>query len=199
MNLPAHICLAVAVQTIIGSACLIQDVALALAIKEDFSKYLVVAWVLHPDLIPNEVSCVVPEPKPPSDVGQRRLFLRASKIMHTKRDTLWRCVFIKVMEVHDFNQPDGDSSGDSGSDLSNADIDSVPRFSSAASSLRPWPQIYHFMGPVDPSREPWPSLPHYGGRVVWPSSSSSVSYDLAAFGSRCIRQRRMGRLVKRRV
>jgi hypothetical protein len=69
MNLPVHICLAAAVQTIIGSACLILYVALALVNKDDFSKYLVVAWVLHPDLIPKEVRCVVLEPKPPSDVG----------------------------------------------------------------------------------------------------------------------------------
>jgi hypothetical protein len=43
--------------------------------------------MLCPDLIPIEVSCVVPEPEPPSDVGRPPLFLRVLEIMHIKCDT----------------------------------------------------------------------------------------------------------------
>jgi hypothetical protein len=46
MNLLTHIWSVEAVQTIIGLACLIQEVALASANEEDLSMYLVVAWVL---------------------------------------------------------------------------------------------------------------------------------------------------------
>jgi hypothetical protein len=76
------------VQTIIGFACLIQEVAPALVNKDDLSKYLAVVWVLHPDLIPNEVGSVVLEPELLSVMGQPPLFLHASEIMHTKCDTL---------------------------------------------------------------------------------------------------------------
>jgi hypothetical protein len=125
-----------------------------LANKEDLSMYLAVEWVLRPDLIPNEVGYAVSEPELPYVVGQPPLFLHVSEIMHTECDTLQCEVFTRDIEVHDFNRLEGVSSGDSGSDSSDSGADGVPGFSSAASSLQPWPQIYHFVGPADPSDEP---------------------------------------------
>jgi hypothetical protein len=52
------------------------------------SEFLAVAWSLHLDLIPSEVGCVILEPKEPSIVGQRPLFLREEEIIHSKQSTL---------------------------------------------------------------------------------------------------------------
>jgi hypothetical protein len=134
-NLPMHIWSVQVIQATIGSACLIQEVVLASENKEDLSKYMTVAWVLHPDLIPIKVGCVVSEPVQPSVVGQPPVFLRMSEIMNTKCDTLQHRVFIQVIEVHDFNLPEGDSSGDSGLDSNDYDADGAPGFSSVTSSM----------------------------------------------------------------
>jgi hypothetical protein len=56
-------------QQIVGSSCLIFDVALSSASGEYMSHFLATAWSLHPDLIPSEVGCVAPEPEEPSVVG----------------------------------------------------------------------------------------------------------------------------------
>jgi hypothetical protein len=145
--------------------------------KEDLSKYMTVAWVLHPDLIPIKVGCVVSEPVQPSVMGQPPVFLHMSEIMNTKCDTLQHRVFIQVIEVHDFNLPEGDSSGDSGLDSNDSDADGAPGFSSVTSSLRPWPRIYRFMRAANPSSAPCPSLPCHGGMVAWLKAASTTGSD----------------------
>jgi hypothetical protein len=62
---PAHIWLAESIQEIIGSSCLVFEVAPCSASKSHMSKFMVVDWSLTLDLIPTEVGCVVPEPVPP--------------------------------------------------------------------------------------------------------------------------------------
>jgi hypothetical protein len=49
---------------------------------------LVVAWAIHPNLIPMKISCIVPELMEPFMDGEPSLFLRASEIIHSKCDTL---------------------------------------------------------------------------------------------------------------
>jgi hypothetical protein len=85
------------------------------------SQFLAAAWSLHPDLIPIEVGCVVPEPEEPSVVGQPPLFLRASEIIHDKQNTLQFRAFVKVIEVHDFTPSSDSSSDDASSDDSVGD------------------------------------------------------------------------------
>jgi hypothetical protein len=103
------------------------------------SQFLAVAWVVHPDLIPNEVGCVVPEPQEPFVDRQPPLFLRASEIIHSKRDTLGFHALVKILEVHDFSPQAGSSDDGSSSESSGSSGgDGLPR-PVGHSSLRPWP------------------------------------------------------------
>jgi hypothetical protein len=52
------------------------------------SRFLAVAWTIHSDLIPREVECVVPELETPFMEGLPPLYLYASELIHSKRDTL---------------------------------------------------------------------------------------------------------------
>jgi hypothetical protein len=61
-NIPAHMWSPDFVQAVIGSACLVFEPAPASTSGEDLSRLIVVAWATHPDIIPNEVDCAVPEP-----------------------------------------------------------------------------------------------------------------------------------------
>jgi hypothetical protein len=81
-------------QAIVGSSCLIYEAALASADRSNLSSFLAVACAIHPNLTPNEVGCIFPELKEPSVVGELALFLRASKIIHSKKDTLQHRAFV---------------------------------------------------------------------------------------------------------
>jgi hypothetical protein len=53
------------------------------------SSFLMAAWAVHPELISEEVGCVVPEPEEPFMERVPPLFLSSSEIVHSpKRDTL---------------------------------------------------------------------------------------------------------------
>jgi hypothetical protein len=54
----------------------------------DLSRFLVVAWAIHPDLILVEVGCVIPEPEEPFVQGELPLFLHAEEAIHYKRNTI---------------------------------------------------------------------------------------------------------------
>jgi hypothetical protein len=74
------------VQEILESYCKVFELESSPAVDSNLSSYMVVAWTMHPYLIPTEVRCVVPESEEPSMVGQRQLFLHASEIIHSKQD-----------------------------------------------------------------------------------------------------------------
>jgi hypothetical protein len=79
----------------------------------DLSEFLAAAWTVHLDLVPVDVGCIIPEPQEPFVEQQPPLFLRSSKIIHSKCDTHGFRIFIKIIEIHDFSPPvdsDGDSS-----------------------------------------------------------------------------------------
>lgn len=65
-NVPAHVWSLDTIQAIIGSSCLVFEASpRSLEGSSDLSSFLVVAWARHPDLIPTEVGCSVPEPVEP--------------------------------------------------------------------------------------------------------------------------------------
>jgi hypothetical protein len=111
---------------------------------------MVVAWAIRPDLIPNEVGCIFLESEEPSVVRQPPLFLCASELVHSKKDTLQHRAFIQVLEVHDFTTPeDSDSDGrSSSSDSSNSSGDA--EFVLGHGSLRPWTTVHRFMSGSTP-------------------------------------------------
>jgi hypothetical protein len=109
------------------------------------SSFLVVAWTQHPDLIPTEVGCVVPEPDEPSIIRQRPLFLWAEEIIHSKQDTLHFRVFIELLEVHDFLLCSDDSSSEDNDlwfDL-NRSYTIRPGLTSSTSPLGPHQSVCH--------------------------------------------------------
>jgi hypothetical protein len=87
-NVSAHTWSVSTIQAIISTTCLVFELSPSSLDKFDMSYFLVVAWYKHPDLIPNEVVCIFPEPTLPSVVGEPRLFLQASETIHSKCDTL---------------------------------------------------------------------------------------------------------------
>jgi hypothetical protein len=46
---------------VVGSSCLVFETAPSSADGSDMSRFLAVVWTIHPDLIPREVGCVIPE------------------------------------------------------------------------------------------------------------------------------------------
>jgi hypothetical protein len=146
------------------------------------SQFLAVAWVVHPDLIPNEVGCVVPEPQEPFVDRQPPLFLRASEIIHSKRDTLGFHALVKILEVHDFSPQAGSSDDGSSSESSGSSGgDGLPR-PVGHSSLRPWPAT----PPPWSAGGDWSCLPRHGGDVQWDMpvcAASCCTVSKAATGS----------------
>jgi hypothetical protein len=83
-NVLAHTWSVDAVQVIIGSSSLVFEPAPTLVLKVDRSCFYVVAWTVHPELIPVEVGGVLLESEEPFVEGEPPLFLRASEIIHSR-------------------------------------------------------------------------------------------------------------------
>jgi hypothetical protein len=159
-NLPAHVWSLEVTQEVVRTSRAIFDQAPSSSAATDMSQYIVAAWALHLDLIPIEVGCIVLEPEEPSEVG--RPLLRASEIMHSKRDMMQFRVSIKIIKIHDFSSRD-DSSDDDSSGSRDSGGGGLP--GSGSSSLRPWPRVFQATDESSASENPWPSLLSYGGGV----------------------------------
>jgi hypothetical protein len=61
--------------------------------REDMSRFFIVARPTHPNLIPSEVGCTVPEPEE-NLAGLPPLFIREDEIIHSKQDALHFQAFI---------------------------------------------------------------------------------------------------------
>jgi hypothetical protein len=87
-KIPMHVWSIEVPQTIVGSSCLIFNASPSSMDGSDMSQFLVAAWAIHPDLIPNEVGCAVPEPIESFIEWQPPVFLQASELIHSKRVSL---------------------------------------------------------------------------------------------------------------
>jgi hypothetical protein len=172
-RVPAHAWSVETAQPIVGLSCLIVEVSLRSLNGEDLSRYMAVAWCLHPDLIPTEVGCVIPEPEVPSVEREPPLFLLASEIIHSKKDALQFHAFIHTIEIHDFTSLNS-SDDDSGMASSDSEADNNPGHDYASGSLQPWPKVYRCVSESSYD-EPWPSLPMTGGGAMWPESEMGTS------------------------
>jgi hypothetical protein len=83
-NLPAHVWSPKIVQAIIDSFCLGFEITLASLNREDLSRFFVVTWSIHLNLISMEISCIVSEPEEQCIEGALPLFLLASDTIHSK-------------------------------------------------------------------------------------------------------------------
>jgi hypothetical protein len=129
------------------------------------SRFLVVAWVAHPDFIPMEVGCVMPEPNLPFIKRVPPLFLRAYEAIHTKKDILSFQAIVTVLEYHNFT-PLPNSDDDSVSSDSSSGIEGIMGWG-AGGSLRPWPSVRHLIGDTSPLGTLWPVLPRHSGGAAW--------------------------------
>jgi hypothetical protein len=102
-NIPAHTWSLDTAQTVVGSSYLVFEMVPRSVDGSDMSRFLAVVWAIHPDLILEEVMCVILESLEPFVEHHPPLFLRASEIIHSSCDTLQFRAFVKVLEVHDFN------------------------------------------------------------------------------------------------
>jgi hypothetical protein len=69
-NVYVHIWSVDIVQDILGSSCVVFELAPSSIAGTDLSSFMVVALTMHLDIIPTEVGCVVLELEAPSMVGQ---------------------------------------------------------------------------------------------------------------------------------
>jgi hypothetical protein len=106
--------------------------------ETDTSRYFVVAWAVHPNLIPHEMGYTIPKPKEQL-AGVPPLFIREEELIHSKRDTLKFRAFIHVLEVHDFLLPESSDSEQSGhSSFSDEDNDGYSGHDAVSGLLWPW-------------------------------------------------------------
>jgi hypothetical protein len=191
-NIPVHAWSPSMVHAFIGSACWNLEIILASTNRTDLSRFFVVAWAIHPDLIPNEVGFAIPEPEEPFQEGVPPLFLHALELIHSKLDSLQYRAIIHVLEVHDFSLLD-DSDDDEDqvdSDSSDSGGDGLPPM--GLSSLCPWPRLFCHCGPSDEDGNPLPSLPCLAGEASWPSSSPAAATAVEGGSGQLVVGPRMG-------
>jgi hypothetical protein len=98
-NIPTHLWSREFVQEVIGSACLIFEPAPATTSREDMSRFFIVAWATHPDLIPNDVGCIVPELEellvvlPPLFIGEEEIIHSNQDVNLSLTRSIDRCMF----------------------------------------------------------------------------------------------------------
>jgi hypothetical protein len=137
------------IQVIIGSACLCFEPVPASVNKEDMSRFFAVVWATHPDLIPNEVGCIVPKLEEQL-VGLAPLLIQADELIHSKQDVLHFSAFIHILKVHDLSLLEEDDDDPSSSlDSSNDGDDGYPDYDVGPGFLLPWPKVYRLAGDSD--------------------------------------------------
>jgi hypothetical protein len=166
-NVPVHVWSLDTIQAVSGSSCLVFEAAPQSMDGSDLSSFMVVAWARHPDLIPTEVGCSIPEPVEPFIERESLLFLRASEVIHSMCNLLHFRAYIRVLETHDFTPPaDFDDEGNHGGSSSSSEED-YPVYDPRCGILQPWPRVHKLAPGRSPSGEPWLSLSSAGGRVSW--------------------------------
>jgi hypothetical protein len=129
----------------------------------------VVVWARHPDLIPTEVCCSVPELVEPFVEAEPPLFLRAEEIIHSSCDLLHFRVLIHTIEVHGFKPPESSDDDDGHSPSSDSSEEDYPGYDPSRGSSQPWPRVSRSATGISSAGESWPSLPSVGGKV-WNSA-----------------------------
>jgi hypothetical protein len=87
-NIPAHVWSLETTQAVVGFSYLIYDTSLAMVDVSDIFAYWAATWATHPDLILAEVGCVFLELEEVIVDRAPSLFIPASDIIYSKRDTL---------------------------------------------------------------------------------------------------------------
>jgi hypothetical protein len=134
-------------QAILWSPHVIFELAPTTMDQSDLSHFLLVSWANHPDLIPNEVRCIIPEPLEPFVKHYPPLFLRASGNTFQKRYSPVPCVHPHSGAAR-LLPPSEHPSGNPDRGLSHT-----------------WPQV--LVNDSNPTCGRWSSLPRGGGSASW--------------------------------
>lgn len=105
-GIPSHARSVEIAQAILGSSCANVEIANpeAVADPDDERELFVVAWCVHPDLVPDEMIMAVPEPEEEHDGGPP-LFLRPHEIIHDEVPALRYLVRLRLIEYQDWRTP----------------------------------------------------------------------------------------------
>lgn len=165
LNISTHVWPADTVQAIMGTSYVIFNPSPPSLSRADMSGFLVVAWAVHPNLIPTKLGCIVTEPELLFVEQAPPLFLCPSEQIHSKTELLSFCIVITLLEVHDFSPL---SSSDDNSDASGSSS-GAERYPGHDSSrfLRPWPRVHRLVSKSSSTGAPWPTLPRQGGGITW--------------------------------
>jgi hypothetical protein len=178
-NVSTHVWSVQTIQEIVGSSCLVFEVSPRSLDQSDLSSFLVVVWARHPDLIPTEVGCSVPESVAPFVEVERPLFLRAEEIIHSSCNLLHFRALIRTIEVHGFNPPESSDDDDGRSPSSDSSEEDYPGYDPGRGSSQLWPRVSRSATGISSAGELWPSLPSVGGKV-WNSAKKVVGRPAAA-------------------
>jgi hypothetical protein len=178
-NVLAHVWSVQTIQEFVGSSCLVFEVSPRSLDQSDLSSFLVVVWARHPDLIPTEVGCSVPEPVEPFVEAEPPLFLRAEEIIHSSSNLLHFQALIRTIEVHGLNPPESSDDDDGRSPSSDSSEEDYPGYDPGRGSSQPWPRVSRSATGINSAREPWPSLPSASSKV-WNSAKKVAGRPTAA-------------------
>jgi hypothetical protein len=136
-HLPAHVWNLTIVQHVLSPTCSRLKPTSETVAKVDLCCFMVVAWCIHPNLIPREKIIFVSE-LPVSVDGSPPMFVRPEDVIHHSHLMLRYQVLIDVLEVTDWHVPLDSSDGGLNSDDRN-------------SWLHPWPKCTCFSDGLPPS------------------------------------------------
>lgn len=97
-GIPAHVWGMSAAERILGSNCAKLEPALATVDGEDRHEFVITAWSIRPNFIPQEKLIGIPEPELPY-VIEPPLHPSEHEVIRSKLTVLWYCVRIRVIEV----------------------------------------------------------------------------------------------------
>jgi hypothetical protein len=105
-GVPSHARSTEVAQGILGSTCAKPEFANPEALEDpnDERELFVAACYAHPDLVPNEIILVIPEPEEENDGGST-LYLRPHEIIHHDLLALCYLVQIRLVEFQDWHTP----------------------------------------------------------------------------------------------
>lgn len=124
-SIRAHVWLQSTTEKILQSSYEILALSPDTRDRVDFTRFELVAWCVHPSLIPKEKILVVPEEDEPFVESAPPLFLKQKDLIHTKRHTLRYRVIVFIHEVQDMRPRSPPSSSDGSPD---SDDDDYPGY-----------------------------------------------------------------------
>ncbi|KAJ1281173.1 hypothetical protein BS78_04G287700 [Paspalum vaginatum] len=123
-GLSAHVWSLEVARCVLGTSCAQLELAPESVSRTDLGQLVVVAWCIHPDCVPAEVTILLPEAKKPHDLGN--LFLKEHEMIQSKLSSMTYRVSVQLLEWQDWTP--GDDGNATSSDNWDSDVDEYPGF-----------------------------------------------------------------------